>query len=111
MSVRILTGDCRAMLATLADDEGVIVAMDVTTQPFKGAHFATFPPKLIEPFILAGCPEGGIILDPFGGSGTVGLVADRLGRDAILIDLNPTYVEMARRRIESDGPLFAEIAD
>src|SRR5690606_936757 len=50
----------------------------VTTQPFSGAHFATFPPALIEPCILAGCPKGGTVLDPFGGAGTTGLVAEKL---------------------------------
>ncbi len=78
----------------------------VTTQPFKGAHFATFPPKLIEPMIKAGCPVGGTVLDPFGGAGTTGLVADRLGRNAILIELNPDYCAMARERIREDAPLL-----
>lgn len=81
----------------------------VTTKPFKGAHFATFPPDLIEPCILAGCTEGGTVLDPFGGAGTTGLVADRLNRNAILIELNPTYTELARRRIHDDAPLFGGI--
>jgi DNA modification methylase len=81
----------------------------VTTQPFKEAHFATFPPDLIEPCILAGCPEGGTVLDPFGGAGTTGLVADRHKRNAILIELNPEYAEMARKRIYNDAPLFAEV--
>ena len=81
----------------------------VTTQPFKEAHFATFPPALIEPCVLAGCPAGGTILDPFFGAGTTGLVADRLGRDCIGIELNPEYVEMARKRIAGDAPLFAEV--
>ena len=71
----------------------------VTTKPFKGAHFATFPPDLIEPCVLAGCPEGGTVLDPFGGAGTTGLVADKNGRNAILIELNPTYAEMAKNRL------------
>ena len=84
----------------------------VATAPYREAHFATFPPALVEPCILAGCPKGGAVLDPFGGAGTTGLVADRLGRDAILIELNPKYAEMARRRINEDrGPLFAEAAD
>ncbi|WP_374139527.1 site-specific DNA-methyltransferase [Sphingomonas sp.] len=74
----------------------------VATQPFKEAHFATFPPALIEPCIFAGCPVGGTVLDPFGGAGTTGLVADRLQRNAVLIELNPEYVEIARRRIEAD---------
>lgn len=159
----------------------------VTTQPFKEAHFATFPPALIEPCILAGTSERGccsscgkpwlrvteeteeyaafkakqkeklgpdyhmkragldavkghntggngstvpqkndtigwraqcecggdpapcVVLDPFGGAGTTGLVADRLQRDAILIELNPEYAEMARKRIHCDAPLFAEV--
>jgi DNA modification methylase len=81
----------------------------VTTQPFKEAHFATFPPALIEPCILAGCPVGGTVLDPFGGAGTTGLVADRLQRDAILIELNPEYADMAERRIRGDSPLFAQV--
>ena len=71
----------------------------VTTKPFKGAHFATFPPDLIEPCVLAGCPAGGTVFDPFGGAGTTGLVAQRHGRSAILCELNPEYAEMARQRI------------
>jgi DNA modification methylase len=81
----------------------------VATQPFSGAHFATFPPALIEPCIKAGCPEGGMVLDPFGGAGTTGLVADRLGRSAILCELNPEYVELAAKRIRQDAGLFADI--
>lgn len=83
---------------------------EVATQPFKEAHFATFPPKLIEPCILAGCPRGGTVLDPFGGAGTTGLVASQLGRNAILIELNPEYAAIAERRIKSDAPLLAEVA-
>jgi DNA modification methylase len=143
----------------------------VATQPFSAAHFATFPPALIEPCIKAGCPKDccakcgapvvrevertamvldrserthekgrtrssgtmlepptsvttgcspscscdaglarGTVLDPFGGAGTTGLVADRLQRDAILIELNPAYAEIARERIKGDGSLFAEVA-
>lgn len=74
----------------------------VPVKPFLDAHFATFPAALIEPCILAGCPAGGTVLDPFGGAGTTGLVADRLGRNAILIELNPEYAAMARKRIDSD---------
>jgi DNA modification methylase len=79
---------------------------EVATAPFSEAHFATFPPALIEPCILAGCPKGGTVLDPFGGAGTTGLVADRLHRDAILIELNPAYADMSRKRIIGDAPLF-----
>jgi len=81
----------------------------IPTLGFKEAHFATFPPELAERCIKAGCPAGGLVLDPFGGAGTTGLVADRLGRDAILIELNPEYAEMARRRIHGDAPLFAQV--
>lgn len=82
---------------------------EIATSPFPEAHFATFPPALIEPCILAGCPKGGTVLDPFGGAGTTGLVADRLGRNAILIELNPDYADMARRRITNDAPMFAQV--
>jgi DNA modification methylase len=146
----------------------------IATTPFPGSHFATFPPKLVEPMILAGtsekgcCPQCGspwvrqvereastearhnhagngaskngasriggfydaktetlgwspscacpaadpvpcTVLDPFGGAGTVGLVADRLGRDAILIELNPEYAQMASARIKGDAPMFAGV--
>jgi DNA modification methylase len=86
-----------------------IVAFDVATQPFRDAHFATFPPSLIEPMVLAGCPIGGTVLDPFGGAGTTGMVADRLRRDAILIELNPTYADIAERRINTDGGMLADV--
>jgi len=71
-------------------------------EPFKDAHFATFPTELAWRAILAGCPVGGTVLDPVGGAGTTGLVADRLQRDAILIELNPEYAAMARQRIDRD---------
>lgn len=72
----------------------------VSTNGFRGAHFAVFPEKLIEPCILAGCPEGGTVLDPFAGSGTTGVVAKRLGRDFIGCEINPDYAQMATDRIE-----------
>lgn len=81
----------------------------VATQPFKEAHFATFPPDLVEPCILAGCPLDGTVLDPFGGAGTTGMVADRLGRNSILIELNPVYAAMAERRIRGDAGMLARI--
>lgn len=71
----------------------------VAAKPFKGAHFATFPPDLIEPCILAGAPFGGTVLDPFGGSGTTAGVAIRNGRNAILCELNPEYAALVDRRI------------
>lgn len=70
----------------------------VSSQPYSDAHFATYPPDLIKPCILAGCPIGGTVLDPFGGSGTTGQVALELGRSAILIELNPAYAELCRQR-------------
>ena len=73
----------------------------VTTKPFKGAHFATFPPDLIEPCILAGSKIGDVILDPFNGAGTTGMVAIKHGRDYIGIDLNLDYIEMTRKRLEN----------
>ena len=70
----------------------------VTTKPFKGAHFATFPEDLIKPCILAGCPEGGVVLDPFAGAGTTGIVAKANNRQAVLIELNPEYIDIAEKR-------------
>jgi len=72
---------------------------DIPTQSFSGAHFAVFPEKLIEPMIRAGCPQNGTVLDPFSGSGTTLLVAQKLGRSGIGIDLNPEYVKMADKRL------------
>ena len=79
---------------------------NIATEPFKEAHFATFPTKLVEPCIRAGCRPGGVVLDPFTGSGTTGLVALREGRSFIGVELNPEYAEMARRRISEDYPLL-----
>jgi DNA modification methylase len=73
---------------------------------FKGAHFAVMPEEIARRCILAGCPKGGLVLDPFSGSGTVGVVALRHGRNYIGIELNPEYAAMSRRRIERDAPLF-----
>jgi DNA modification methylase len=70
----------------------------VATSPYAEAHFATFPPKLIEPCILAGCPVGGLVLDPFCGSGTTVMVAQQLGRQGIGIELNADYIAMAQER-------------
>jgi DNA modification methylase len=81
----------------------------IATASSKEAHYAVMPEKLAELCIKAGCPAGGTVLDPFCGSGTTGLVADRLGRNAILIDLNPTNVAMAERRIARDAPLLASV--
>ncbi|MDA8346964.1 MAG: site-specific DNA-methyltransferase [Thermaerobacter sp.] len=86
----------------------------IATEPFPGAHFAVMPTALVEPCVLAGCPEGGTVLDPFGGSGTVASVAKSLGRSSVYIDANPKYAEMARRRVAQTPdppiPLFNEEA-
>jgi DNA modification methylase len=70
----------------------------IATQPYPGAHFATFPRKLVEPCIKAGSPEGGTVLDPFAGSGTTGLVAQQLSRRAVLIDLSAEYLGQVLER-------------
>jgi hypothetical protein len=74
----------------------------VATQPFKDAHFAVFPEKLIEPCILAGCPENGIVLDPFIGSGTVAAVSKKHGRKFVGIDLKGEYIDMAKPRLAQE---------
>jgi site-specific DNA-methyltransferase (adenine-specific) len=81
----------------------------IQSEPYHGAHFATFPKKLVEPCILAGCPAGGFVLDPFGGSGTVGEVAEALGRRWMLLELNTAYAEIARARTAQRG-LFGDVA-
>lgn len=73
----------------------------VATHSFKDAHFATFPPDLIRPCVLAGAPRGGVVLDPFGGAGTTAVVAMQEGRKSILCELNPDYAAMAERRISA----------
>lgn len=95
---------------TLKDMRNKRSVWTIATQPFSEAHFATMAPELAETCIKAGCPVGGTVLDPFGGAGTTGLVADRLQRDALLIELNPEYAGIAERRIVGDAPLFADVA-
>lgn len=74
----------------------------IATKPFKEAHFATFPPELVERCLDAACPKGGHVLDPFGGAGTTGLVADRKQLDCTMIELNPDYQHIAIERIDRD---------
>ena len=90
--------ECNSMSGKTGDTRNKRSVWEVTTQPYSGAHFATFPPDLIKPCILAGCPAGGMVLDPFGGSGTTGMVALELGRSAELIELNPDYVDIIEGR-------------
>lgn len=80
----------------------------IPTEANAEAHFATFPRALVDPCILAGCPEGGVVLDPFTGSGTTGVVARMRNRDFVGIELNPEYAEMARQRIDGTLPMFHE---
>jgi len=75
---------------------------EIPTYPFPGAHFAVFPPALIEPIIKAGCPKNGVVLDPFAGSGTALRVARKLGRRFIGIEINPEYAAMCERRVRAD---------
>ena len=77
----------------------------ITTKPYKGAHFATFPPDLPELCIKAGSPKDGVVLDPFFGSGTTGLAAQEQSRRWVGIELNEEYIEIAHRRL-SQGALF-----
>lgn len=81
----------------------------VATRPYKGAHFATYPPALIEPCILAGSRPGDVVLDPFGGSGTTAQVAIENGRRAVLCELNPEYISLAHARI--DAAVLSSIAN
>jgi len=81
----------------------------VTTRSYSEAHFATYPPELIKPCILAGCPEGGTVLDPFGGSGTTAQVSNNLNRNAILCELNPEYVEIAKGRLQESLGMFLDM--
>lgn len=82
---------------------------EIRTAMYPGAHFAVFPPELVERCLNAGCPEGGVVLDPFGGAGTTGLVALGTGRQAILCELSDEYADLARRRVESGGRLDSDM--
>ena len=81
----------------------------VTTKPFKGAHFATFPKDLIEPCVLAGCPVDGTVLDPFGGSGTTAIVATGYNRNAVMCELSQEYIDLAKKRIRLDAGMCAKV--
>ena len=96
-----------AAVVDVLDDRNKRSVWHIPTAPFPEAHFATFPPALVEPCTLAGCPEGGTVLDPFVGSGTTAMVARQLGRKAIGIDLNPEYLAMAVRRVGAQKTMFA----
>jgi DNA modification methylase len=97
-------------VALVVQERNLRNVWNIPTAAFSGAHFATFPPALVEICAKAGCPEGGIILDPFLGAGTTAMVADRLRRDCIGIELNEESAGLARARIKGDAGMFAEIA-
>lgn len=81
----------------------------VAPAQFADAHYAVMPDEIARRCIMAGCPEGGTVLDPFGGAGTTAMVADRFGRNAIIIELNPENAAMAEHRIRGDAGMFAEV--
>ena len=78
----------------------------INTKPFKEAHFAVFPEELVETPIKAGCPKGGTVLDCFCGSGTSGVVAQRQEKDFIGIELNPEYIEIAKKRLDEGKSIW-----
>lgn len=82
----------------------------IATGQFKAAHYATFPERLVEPCILAGCPESGTVLDPFAGSGTTGVVAKRLRRNFIGVEINPAYCQLAADRIAATEIMYEQMA-
>ena len=97
-------------MAVMPDTRNKRSVWTVASEPFSGAHFATFPTKLIEPCILAGAPSGGVVLDPFHGAGTTGMVALQHGRQYVGIELNAEYIAMSVPRLEAvsaQGRLFA----
>jgi site-specific DNA-methyltransferase (adenine-specific) len=91
-----------------SDLRNIRTVWTIATAPYPGAHFATFPPKLVEPCVKAGCPAGGVVLDPFAGTGTVGMVAQQLSRRAVLIDLNAEYLAQCLAR-NAQTPLGLEV--
>lgn len=96
--IRSKHGGLRTVARRNGDGRNKRSVWTVTTKPYPGPHFAVFPEKLIEPCILAGCPEGGVVLDPFLGSGTTAAVAQRNGCKFVGCELNPEYIELATKR-------------
>lgn len=109
-SGKTASGNGTAGSVIVADRRNARTIWTIATQPYSGAHFATMPPALAERCIKAGSAKGDTILDPFGGAGTTALVADRLGRVATIIELNPEYAALARERIKDDAGMFAHVA-
>lgn len=96
-----------AAMAIMPSERNSRNVWTIASQPYSGAHFATMPPALAARCIKGGSRPGGMVLDPFGGAGTTGLAADRLGRRATLLELNPEYAELARSRINAEATLLA----
>ena len=96
---------------TTLDSDGRLLrtVWTIASQPFYGAHFATFPPRLAERCVLLSSRPGDTVLDPFSGAGTTGLAACRHGRRYLGIELNPDYIEMARVRLEADRPIWGKV--
>lgn len=92
-------GTGKAAVISVTDFRNKRSVWSITTKAFAGAHFAVFPEALVEPMILSGCPRGGVVLDPFMGSGTTAVVAKKLGRQYLGIELNPEYIKIAEERI------------
>ena len=87
-----------------ATDKNKRTVWKIATKPFKDAHFATYPEDLVEPMVLAGCPRGGVILDPFFGSGTTGVVSLKNNCQYIGIELNDEYIKIAENRLKVVQP-------
>ena len=103
------TGNALVDCVTVTETRNPRSVWTVTTKPYSGAHFATFPEALILPCIRAGCPKGGTVLDPFFGAGTTGLVAMKQGRHCIGIELNPDYAQQAVDRLNAAAGLFGKV--
>ena len=82
--------------------------LDIPTRPHTFSHFAVFPETLVEPLVKAGCPPGGVVLDPFAGSGTIGVVAKKQGKNAILIEISPEYCNIIKKRLNWGDGLCVE---
>jgi DNA modification methylase len=104
------SGNGKASSVTVADSRNIRSVWAIATQPYREAHFATMPEKLVEPCIKAGSKPGDWVLDPFAGSGTVGVVAGKLNRRFVGTELNPNYITLARKRMAELQPSVLEVA-
>ncbi len=88
------------------DGKNMRTVWSINTEPSTEAHFATYPQRLVERMLKAGCPENGIVLDPFFGSGTTGVYARKVNRNYLGIELNPEYVKIAENRLFNEIGIF-----